>query len=66
MFLEKSKGVPVQSIWTDIKSLRLAVIVSVTGYPTQKPLALFAAYNRGIVETGRRGFSSFLRVRNYR
>jgi adenine specific DNA methylase Mod len=39
MFLEESKGVPVQSIWTDIKSLS-GGHTERRGYPTQKPLAL--------------------------
>lgn len=39
LFLEESKGVPVQSIWTDIASLSGAGRERL-GYPTQKPLAL--------------------------
>jgi len=39
LFLEKSKGVPVQSIWSDIRSLSGAMRERL-GYPTQKPLAL--------------------------
>jgi DNA modification methylase len=39
MFLEESRGVPVQSIWSDIKALTGANAERL-GYPTQKPLAL--------------------------
>ena len=39
LFLEDSKGVPVQSIWTDIKSLS-GSLKERLGYPTQKPVAL--------------------------
>ena len=52
-FLEESKGVPVQSIWTDIPSLSGAHAERL-GYPTQKPLALLeriinASSNEGSV-----------------
>ena len=39
LFLEESKGVPVQSIWPNIKSLSGAQKERL-GYPTQKPVAL--------------------------
>jgi DNA modification methylase len=39
MFLEESRGVPVQSIWSDIKALTGSNAERL-GYPTQKPLAL--------------------------
>ncbi len=39
MFLKDSKGVPVQSVWTDIPSL-VGSNKERLGYPTQKPLAL--------------------------
>ena len=39
LFLEDSKGVPVQSMWTDISSLS-GVHAERMGYPTQKPVAL--------------------------
>jgi len=39
MYLEKSKGVPVQSMWTDISSLSGAHKERL-GYETQKPIAL--------------------------
>jgi adenine specific DNA methylase Mod len=38
-YLEESKGVPVQTIWTDIASLSGAHAERL-GYPTQKPIAL--------------------------
>jgi site-specific DNA-methyltransferase (adenine-specific) len=38
-FLEERKGVPMQDIWADIKSLRGGAAER-RGYPTQKPLAL--------------------------
>lgn len=38
-YLEDSKGVPVQAVWTDIPSLSGAHAERL-GYPTQKPLAL--------------------------
>ncbi len=38
-YIDESKGVPVQSIWSDIKSLSGAHTERL-GYPTQKPLAL--------------------------
>lgn len=38
-YLDESKGVPVQSIWSDVKSLSGAHAERL-GYPTQKPLAL--------------------------
>lgn len=39
LFLEDSRGVPVQSIWSDIKALTGSNAERL-GYPTQKPLAL--------------------------
>jgi len=39
LFLEDSKGVPVQSVWNDIPSL-VGSNKERMGYPTQKPLAL--------------------------
>ena len=39
LYLEDSKGVPVQSIWNDISSLS-GVHAERLGYPTQKPVAL--------------------------
>jgi DNA modification methylase len=39
LYLSESRGVPVQSIWTDIKSLSGANAERL-GYPTQKPVAL--------------------------
>ena len=39
LYLEESKGVPVQDVWTDIPSLSGAHKERL-GYPTQKPLAL--------------------------
>ncbi len=39
LYLDELRGVPVQSVWTDIKSLSGAHAEQL-GYPTQKPLAL--------------------------
>jgi len=39
MYLEESRGVPVQSLWTDIKPLTGSNAERL-GYPTQKPIAL--------------------------
>ena len=39
LYLEESKGVPVQDVWTDIPSL-VGSNSERIGYPTQKPLAL--------------------------
>ncbi len=39
LYLEDSKGVPVQSVWNDISSLS-GVHAERLGYPTQKPVAL--------------------------
>jgi len=39
LFLDESRGVPVQSLWTDIKALTGSHAERL-GYPTQKPLAL--------------------------
>jgi adenine specific DNA methylase Mod len=38
-YLDESKGVPVQTVWTDIPSLSGAHVERL-GYPTQKPVAL--------------------------
>jgi site-specific DNA-methyltransferase (adenine-specific) len=39
LYLDESKGTPVQSVWTDIPSLSGSMAERL-GYPTQKPLAL--------------------------
>jgi adenine specific DNA methylase Mod len=39
LYLDQSKGTPVQSVWTDIPSLSGSMSERL-GYPTQKPLAL--------------------------
>ena len=39
LYLDKSKGAPVQTIWTDIASLSGSMVERL-GYPTQKPVSL--------------------------
>lgn len=39
VYLERSKGIPIQDIWRDVKDAHNQMI-KITGYPTEKPAAL--------------------------
>lgn len=58
MFLENSKGVPVQSVWNDIPSLA-GTNRERLGYPTQKPLALMRRIIEATTKPGDTVFDPF-------
>ena len=62
-YLNEMPGRIVDNIWTDIGPIAAHAKERV-GYPTQKPLALLGAHHQGVVQRGRRGARSVLRVRH--
>lgn len=58
MYLEDSKGVPVQTIWTDIPAL-VGSNKERLGYPTQKPLALMRRIIEASTKPGDTVFDPF-------
>ena len=64
-YLDEMPGIPLQDIWTDIGPIGSRARERL-GYPTQKPQALLERIIQRVIQRGRRGAGSLLRLRHLR